>query len=83
MNPLVITAAVLAGFALGWIQRPVIFGLAVPAAGPVRRSCPRCGSQLLDGWWIARPVLPPSGRCPGVLWPTCWVAGVPDSTSTA
>ena len=23
-----------------------------------------------------------SGRCPGVLRPTCWVAGVPDSTST-
>lgn len=64
MNPLVITAAVLAGFALGWIQRPVIFGLAVRAAGPVRRSCPRCGSQILGGWWIARPVLPPSGRCP-------------------
>ena len=64
MNPLVITAAVLAGFALGWIQRPVIFGLAVRAAGPVRRSCPWCGGQILDGWLIARPVLPPSGRCP-------------------
>ncbi len=64
MNPLVITAAVVAGFVLGWIQRPVIFGLSVRAAGPLRRSCPRCGTQILDGWRIARPVLPPSGRCP-------------------
>jgi leader peptidase (prepilin peptidase)/N-methyltransferase len=64
VSPLLIAAAVLAGFALGWIQRPVIFALAVRAAGPYRRSCPRCAGQVLDGGRIARPVLPPSGRCP-------------------
>jgi leader peptidase (prepilin peptidase)/N-methyltransferase len=55
---------VLAGFAVGWIQRPVIFALAVPAAGPYRRRCPQCGGQVPDGRRIAWPVLPAPGRCP-------------------
>jgi leader peptidase (prepilin peptidase) / N-methyltransferase len=64
VSPLLIAAAVLAGFAAGWIQRPVIAALAVRAAGPCPPSCPRCGGQVPGGGRTGRAALHPAGRCP-------------------
>lgn len=64
MKLVLITSLVLAGFAVGWIQRGIIFRLAVPAGEPGRQACPGCGNQVPPSWSMARPVLPPSGRCP-------------------
>lgn len=64
MSPLLIASLVLAGFAIGWGQRAVIFRYAVPADEPARRCCPACGHQARAGRWLSWPLPAPSGRCP-------------------
>ena len=64
MNAFLITALTLAGVAAGWVQRAVIFWLAVPVGEPRRQACPGCGHQLLHARPLPWPVLAPSGRCP-------------------
>jgi len=64
MNAIPITALALAGLLIGWIQRPIIFRLAVPTGEPPRRACPKCGHKVAPSGPLPVPVLPPSGRCP-------------------
>lgn len=53
-------AGMIAGLAVGPVQRAVILRLAVPAGEPGRRCCPACHNQALPARW---PLLSSVGRC--------------------
>jgi leader peptidase (prepilin peptidase)/N-methyltransferase len=65
MRPLLIAAVALAGLAIGWLQRAVIFRRAVPAGAPPQRSCPECEHQVLPSGLRLLPVPAVTGRCRG------------------
>lgn len=66
MRPLLIAGLALAGLAIGWWLRSVVFARAVPPDEPPRRSCPGCGHLVRPpARGPLRPVLTPAGRCPG------------------
>ena len=59
-----IAALALAGLAIGWYQRALVFRYAAPAGEPPRWSCPDCGQEPTAGRPRFRPVLAVTGRCP-------------------
>jgi leader peptidase (prepilin peptidase)/N-methyltransferase len=72
MHAVLIAALAVAGLLIGWLQRPIIFRLAVPAGDPPRSACPDCGTEF----WPTRrsPWTGPSpaGRCRACrarIWP--------------
>jgi leader peptidase (prepilin peptidase) / N-methyltransferase len=64
MSPLLVAAVGVAGLAIGWVTRPVIFRYAGPAGQPLRQACPDCGKQVLPARTLPWAALSPSGRCP-------------------
>jgi leader peptidase (prepilin peptidase) / N-methyltransferase len=64
VRPLLIITLALAGLAIGWCQRAIVFRHAVPAGAPPQRSCPDCGHEPLPASGRLLPVLAMTGRCP-------------------
>ena len=64
MNGPLVAALAVAGLAVGWFLRGVIFWYAVPAGAAPARACPHCGYQILAAGRLPRPAVSRSGRLP-------------------